>query len=378
MSGFVSFGGGLDKVENLLSVPVWVVLGGQFGSEGKGAFIGWLSDPNNPRNILNSTGLSRLAIVRTGGPQAGHSILYNGNRYAMRQVPCGWFNIDAQLFIGPGALIDVDVLLKEIREIEAVTGKSLDQRLFIDARATIVEEKHREAERDLVKGIGSTGEGVGAAQADKVMRKALVASGVSELTPYLADVGAILRDKIRSKDTAVIVESTQGWGLSLNSSFYPTVTSRDITPAQVLNDAGIPSNYPHGVILVMRTYPIRVAGPSGDMVGAELTWEQLSAGTNGYIKPERTTVTNRVRRIARWSDNFALKAIDACNPDAIALSFFDYLRPDLASKNLDRKAEDFIEDLGGRLNTPVLWASTGFQEWIPTDLLNCWCPYEGA
>ena len=200
------------------------------------------------------------------------------------------------------------------------------------------------------------------------MRRAKVAEEVDELRAIgnIVDVGQMLRNVYRKRSGQILVESTQGWGLSLNGPFYPTCTSRDITPAQALSDAGLPSNFMHSVIMVMRTFPIRVAGPSGEM-GEEVTWDALSAQTGGYIKPERTTVTKRIRRIAKWNPAYIRMATDACNPDAIAISFFDYLRPDLANKNqLDMAAVDEITMMESDADTKALWVSTGFQNWIPT------------
>lgn len=357
-----------DLTLNTLSrSPVWVVLGGGWGSEGKGSFIAWLVNPENPNSVMHVTGRQNLSVVRTGGPQAGHTILHNGKRFAMRQVPVGWVNPNAKLYMGPGALIDLEVLEHEIHMVNEVMGDDyLSTRFVVDRHATVVEQKHRDAETDLVKKIGSTGEGVGAAQADKVLRRARVAKEVPELARYIGDVGEILREQIRGGETAVVIESTQGWGLSLNGPFYPTCTSRDITPAQVLNDSGIPSNVPHAIVLVMRTYPIRVAGPSGEM-GEEITWDELSKQTGGYVKPETTTVTKRIRRVAKWNPEYARMAVEATNADAIALSFFDYVRPDLASQTTIQDAAALVEigKMEHEAGAPVMWVCTGFQVVAP-------------
>jgi len=354
-----------EAFEKIAESPIFIVLGGAFGSEAKGAYIAWMADPNNPNNLQRTTGRSHLSVVRTGGPQAGHCVIYKEKVYAMRQVPCGWVNPDAMLYMGPGSLIDVEVMLQEIKMVEEATGQSLKYRLMIDRHATIVEEKHREAEHDLVKGIGSTGEGVGAAQADKVMRRAKVAKDVEELKQYIGDVGAELREQVRGGRTTVLIESTQGWGLSLNGSFYPTCTSRDINPGQVLSDSGLPSNFQHSVVLIMRTFPIRVAGPSGPM-SEEVTWEQLAEQSGGYIKPEKTTVTKRIRRIAKWNPELARMAVEATNADAIVLTFFDYVRPDLANAAaLDADALNTIYQFEQDAGAPILFVSTGFQRIVP-------------
>jgi len=357
-----------EAIKNICYSPITVIMGGLAGSEAKGSAVGYLSDPHNPDNINRLLDLPKLSVVRTGGPNAGHYVKYRGKAYAMQQVPVGWINPDAQLYLGPGSLVNPEVLRREIGWVEAELGKgNLLGRLWIDRHATVIEPKHHdmEVQDGMNAKIGSTAEGVGAAQADKVMRRAKVFKELEEFKDYVADVGAILRAQVRAKDTAVLVESTQGVMLSLNGPQYPFTTSRDIVPGQVLADAGLPSNFPHSVILVMRTYPIRVAGNSGD-IGQEVTWEQLSEQSGGYIQPERTTVTKRIRRIAKWNPDWARYAVEITNADAIILSFFDYERPDLANKNiLDSDAMEQIKKFEKDAGAPILWVSTGFQNIIP-------------
>lgn len=338
-------------------IPVTIIIGGQFGSEGKGAVMAYLLQNEGPS----------LAI-RVGGPNAGHSMKYKGEVYKMRHIPCAWHNPRTILALGPGSLIDMDFLLnEEIPMVEKALGQSLAGRFFIDPAAIVITQAHKERESNLVSRIGSTGKGIGSARADHIMRIARPAEGYLPLKPYLAPVELMAREEAMA-DKRIFIESTQGFGLSLmRSGFYPYVTSRDITPAQALNDAGIPSQAPHRVIMVMRTFPIRVAGPSGPM-SDETDWETLNRESGGYIQPEQTTVTLKTRRVGRWDPALAKRASMALHPDAVALTFFDYVRPDLANRSyLDADAFRRIAEYEKDCMAPVVWVSTGFQNLVLID-----------
>jgi adenylosuccinate synthase len=277
----------------------------------------------------------------------------DGKVFKMRHVPCAWHNPYAILALGPGAVINTKVLMNEIEEIEAA-GYSVRDRLRIDAMASTITVEDMEAEASLVEGIGSTGEGVGAATAARVMRRGALACDDPALAPFICDVADLTHNYVHPK--YILIETTQGFGLSLTrSGHYPKVTSRDITPAQALNDSGVDLMLPTRVIVVLRTFPIRVAGPSGPLRN-ETTWGEIG------VHEERTTVTNNVRRVGKWDPELARRAVEVCRPDAIALTFFDYWRPDLKGKDiLDPDAFRRIKEVERQTGTPVAWVSTDFQ-----------------
>jgi adenylosuccinate synthase len=180
----------------------------------------------------------------------------------------------------------------------------------------------------------------------------------------VADTVLILNNYQNTAD--VILESTQGFGLSLHASgYYPFCTSADLTPGQILNDCGLSSRLDHRVLMVMRTYPIRVGGNSGPLY-SEKSWEEMEAITNGYIKrPERTTVTKIPRRIGGWDSSLAKRAVRVCRPDAIALTFLDYVFPELNGKlALSPQAERFIGSVERSTGVPITMVSVGFQDII--------------
>ena len=333
---------------------ITIVIGGQFGSEGKGAFVSWLTDSHR-QGLLDP--LKEFLVVRTGGPNAGHSMkLHDGTVFKARHVPCAINNRKAILALGPGAVVDPDHLLNEELPWLKSVGYDVKGRFFIDPMCAIVEPKHRQMERP---NFGTTRKGVAGATADRALRTGKIARDIPQLHPYLANVAGLALDFGHPND--IFIETAQGFGLSLTrSGFYPYCTSRDITPGAALNDAGVPMVEPMRTILVLRTFPIRVAGNSGPL-RSEVTWEELAEESEGYIQPEYTTVTNRMRRVGRWDPDIAQEAVAACTPNYIALTFFDYWRPDLANKTiLDPDAFRRIREVEEELEVPVVWVSTGF------------------
>lgn len=293
---------------------VLAVVGAQYGSEGKGAVIRQLADHFEVH-------------VRTGGPNAGHTLWHVGKAWKMRSIPCGWVNRNAVLVIGAGAIISPEVLLQEIEAIKQVDS-GIEDRLYIDSRAWCIDERDRlrEQAQSLGSRIGSTLEGVGAGRSLRMWRdsdmdrRAGAVLGGSGL--LLVDTVRLLRTWMESSVMRVLLEGTQGLGLSLTHGVWPFVTSHDTTPAQLAADAGIPCHRVR-TLLVARTYPIRVAGNSGPLFG-ELTWEEMSKLVGRSVE-ERTTVTNRVRRIGRWDGDLFDRALALTGARRVVITFVDYM-----------------------------------------------------
>lgn len=317
-----------------------VVVGGQFGSEAKGKVVAHLAAGAD------------LAI-RTGAPNAGHTVVKDGRIHRLQQVPAAFVNPDCRLAIGAGALIDPDLLAREVRELD-VLG-----RLVVDEQAGLIEPHHAEAEDELVRQIGSTGKGCGAALADRVWRRGRLARD-AELGVELGNVSALAND-VLDEGGRVLLEGTQGYGLSLYHGHYPYVTSRDTTAAGFLAEAGLSPLSVTDVVLVVRTYPIRVAGPSGPLPG-EISWEELSRRA-GRDLVEMTTVTKKVRRVAEFDLEIVKRAVRANRPTQIALMFLDYLFPEDAGKDdwdeLSEPAHAYVLKLERSLGVPVTLVGTG-------------------
>lgn len=300
-----------------------VVVGGQYGSEAKGACTAFLA-----RKAVEN-GLT--VVIRVAGPNAGHTAYDDqGRKWPLRQIPCAAVvHPEIELYIGAGSEIDFGVLLDEINRLEAA-GIEIRTRLAVDAQATLITDRHRETEAQLVGAIGSTGKGIGAARADRLMRGAAT---VGQQRQMFEDHGIAVVDNspahfyhhLRMPEATVLIEGTQGYALGLHAGYYPQCTSSDCRAIDFLAMAGIDPAWTdeYEPWVVLRTYPIRVAGNSGPMEG-ETTWEELG------FEPELTTVTQKVRRVGTWDPTLARAAVVANggpNIVRVSLSMVDYIVP---------------------------------------------------
>ena len=163
----------------------------------------------------------------------------------------------------------------------------------------------------------------------------------------------------------VIVEGTQGFGLSLlHSEHYPNVTSRDTTAAAFCMEVGISPRLVDEIILVVRTYPIRVGGESGPIF-SELTWDDVQRESGApTIRPEFTSVTGRLRRVGRFDIDLVRSACQYNQPTSLAVMGIDRL--DYANhrcedvSQLSDRASHFLDQLCDNLGLPIVIIGTGF------------------
>jgi len=331
-----------------------ILVGLQFGSEGKG-------------KISSTIANKYKGSIRVGAPNAGHVIHYREKEYKMRHVPCAWINKNAKLFIGPGGMINIKVLLDELSMLPV--DMEVQKRLMIDRNAMVITEQdiHNEVNSDLRKNIGSTNEGVGKAQSRKISRLGVKLAGqYPELQPFIGNVSETVNKMVNNGED-ILLEGTQGYGLSLNHGIYPYVTSRDVIASSILSDSGLAPSICRNVYGVMRTYPIRVAGNSGPMgrgVSVELTWEEIAkrSGTNKKIE-EKTTVTKKVRRVGELDMSMLKEAVIANRPRGIFITFLDYICGNdygvSSYRELSSKSREFIHRISSNLDIPVIAVSTG-------------------
>ena len=331
-----------------------VLVGGQYGSEGKGQVSAYLA----PEYDL---------LIRVGGPNAGHKVYEEPKPYAFHQLPSGTRACEAKVLIAAGAIISADIIMREIGD--CVVGR---ERLFIDPQAMIIDPQDRENEAELVKRIGSTGQGVGQATARRILRGQSVrlAKDVPELKPYIRPGREVLEKAFREHER-VFLEGTQGTGLSLYHGHYPHVTSRDTTVAGCLAEAGISPTRVRKVILVCRTYPIRVQdgtkGTSGYM-SSEITWEEVANRSDHDVaelkEAERTTTTNRQRRVAEFDWHLLRMAATLNAPTDIALTFVDYIaKSNTEARRFEQLTPEtirFVEEIEKVASCPVTLISTRF------------------
>ena len=347
---------GLGRRLNRQTVDVMV--GGQFGSEGKGNVAAYLA----PEYQL---------LVRSGGPNAGHSIWTPSGVKVQHHLPSGTTVSDAKLLLTSGAVIHVEELLDEIK-----ASSISETRLSIDPNAVVIDESHRRSEVELGKRIGSTVAGVGAATANRIYGRGsgvVLAKHVDSLRPFIKEGHSVLADHYR-RGSKIFVEGTQGTGLSLLHGPYPYVTSRDTTVAGVLAEAGVPLARVRRSIMVVRAYPIRVANPDeGGTSGPlpqEISWnvvaERSGLPLDELVEQEHTTRTKRLRRVGEFSWTWIDRAVQLNGPTDIALTFADQI--DSANQNarrfdqLTQNTINFVGEVESVANAPVSLISTRFHE----------------
>ena len=333
-----------------------VIVGGQYGSEGKGQIAAYLASDYD-------------LLVRVGGPNAGHKVFESPVPYTHHQLPSGTRRTARpRLLIGAGAVLNVDSLLREVSECDVDAS-----RLKIDRSAMIIIGEDIETESSLVRGIGSTGQGVGAATSRRIMQrnvKTKLARDVPELEPFMCNALEILQDTFAANGR-VCLEGTQGTGLSLYHGSYPYVTSRDTTVSGCLAEAGIPPAKVRRVVMVCRTYPIRVQSPYGSTSGPmsqEITLEAISERSGVSLeelwRTERTSTTNRERRIGEFDWGLLRKASLLNRPTDIALTFSDYLtiknRDAKLFEQLHPETINFIQEIERVSGARVSLIATGF------------------
>ncbi len=312
-----------------------VVMGTQWGDEGKGKIVDWLAE-------------SAQGVVRfQGGHNAGHTLWINGQKTILRLIPSGIMHPHVTCYIGNGVVLSPEALLKEISELEAA-GLDVRSRLQVSEACPLILPYHvavdqaREARRGESK-IGTTGRGIGPAYEDKVARRALRVQDLYDtqifdekleevldyhnfvLTQYLggkAVSAAEVRDQAMALAPALapmvrdisnnlyaaqqagqnlLFEGAQGALLDVDHGTYPYVTSSNCVAGAAAAGAGVGPQSLHYVLGITKAYATRVgSGPFPtelfDDVGARLA----------TVGKEFGSVTGRPRRCG-WFDGAALK-----------------------------------------------------------------------
>ena len=374
---------------------VMVVLDSQAGSCGKGKFIGYLAQRTNPEVAINNF-----------MSNAGHTcVLNDGTKVMTQHLPTSVVSPNTTLMIGPGAAITPHILFDEIIKYAELIGK---RNIVIHPRAVAILDKHCEMEKQILRS-GSTFKGCGAAQADKVMRQAMlfgewwdnwtngwVKSGnnTDDYDGYTFDQVRHIINHIIVQDTmdyindtidvggCVIVEGSQGCDLDINYGLaYPNTTSRQCHAGQLVADCGISPRLVTDIIMIMRPYPIRISNTtnlknedgttlvtsSGDYDGSEeITWDIVKerCGAPADVQfGEMTTVTKKLRRVfePNWE---RLRYVTKLNrPTEIALNFAQYIDYDILGKtsvdDITPKVWEFIHKVEEITGVPVTMIGTG-------------------
>jgi len=321
-------------------LPCTVITGAFWGDEGKGKIISYLALKDQPD-----------LCVRTGSVNAAHTVWYKGERYALHMVPATFICEKCRLLIGAGANVHV---AKFLEEVELTNVKN---RIGVDRQASIIEEKHSIQDKTSahLKGIGTTGWGVGPAIEERVRRTAKLARDIPELQPYLTDVAKEVNEAIDA-DKTVILEGTQGFMLSLFHGTYPYVTGRDTSASAICSEAGVGPTRVDNVLIVFKAFITRVGG--GPLPG-ELTKEE--ALKRGWF--EKAAGTGRDRRSAPFNFEIAKKSAMINGATQAAVTKLDILYPQCKGartyEQLPEEAKRFISEIERQTGVPVVLIGTG-------------------
>lgn len=380
-------------MRNLFRGRVTVVLDSQAGSCGKGKFIGYIAGKENPEIAINNF-----------MSNAGHTCILDDDTKIMTQhLPTSLVSPNTMLMIGPGAAITPRILFDEVIKYADLIGSRC---VVINPRAVAILEKHCEEEKRVLRS-GSTFKGCGAAQADKVMRQAMLfgewyrnwCDGWVKADSYDYDgytfeevrhiVKHIIIDDTMEciNDTIdvggdILIEGSQGCDLDINYGLdYPNTTSRQCHAGQLVADCGISPRLVTDIIMIMRPYPIRISNitnlknedgttlvtSSGDYAGSEeITWDIVKerCGAPADVQfGEMTTVTKKMRRVFEMNWD-RLEYVTTLNrPTGIALNFAQYIDWNMLGKrnpeDITPKLQKFIDEIEFHTNVPVIMIGTG-------------------
>lgn len=364
---------------------VYAIIDGQAGSCGKGKVIGQFAI-NEKVDVAVSNCM----------PNAGHTFESDGVRRLFRNIPVSAVNPKTQLFIGPGSIIDMNVLEQEYEENKDILE---GREIIVHPLVPLIEQRHIEKEKQLIKS-GSTFKGCAACRSEKIMRDSNL-KFFKEYKNIKADTNyhRKFHDAINQAEK-VLVEGSQGCDLSLdNITHYPNVTSRVVSVSQMLSDSKIPPTRLNKAIMVVRSLPIRISNEiydgsymySGDYGNSsELSWEQVSVGAYLGIPPssvdidlieeffdvspklkELTSVTKKTRRIFEMDLNLLKENIEDNDPAELYLNFFEYQDYNLRGISgiysgysnediyLNKNLRNYLDYLEDELNVPITMLGTG-------------------
>jgi adenylosuccinate synthase len=338
-------------LENKL-MPCTVVVCGFFGDTGKGKIISYLALKD------------KVAVtVRAGvGPNAGHTVVYEGKKYGLRMLPSAFVYEKCHLLIGPGVLVNPEILLKEIEMTRS------EDRVGVDPQCAIIEQRHIKADREghLAQKIRTTGTGTGPCNAERALRIVKIAKDVPSLKKFLADVPLEVNRAI-DEEKNVIIEGTQGTYLSLFHGTYPYCTSKDVTASAACSDVGVGPTKVNDVVLVLKAFTTRVGtGPLPNEISEE------EAAKRGWL--EIATVTGRKRRAAPFSYELAKRAVMLNGATQAAITKIDVLFPECKGvrsyDELSQEAKDFVTKVENEIKAPVTLIGTGPDAWEIVDRRN--------
>lgn len=298
----------------------------QFGSTGKGLLAGYLSQKHDYDMVISAN-----------MPNAGHTFVDSeGRAWVNKVLPSGVYSPNLRYIgVGPGAVFSPEQLVKEIGMLRE---RGIQAKVVIHENAALLKPEHRDFEAKNLSDISSTMQGSMAATMQKMCRSPDESNVCKQNREFLSAQPVPCDDEslwasvvpheiwleIVAQCSNILVEGSQGYSLGINAGFYPYCTSRDCTVWRLLADCAVSPNARLRVIGTARCHPIRVGNTADGYSGGwysdqqELTWEELGQ------TPEKTTVTQRVRRVATFSDTQIREAMIANRVDEVFLNFCNY------------------------------------------------------
>lgn len=329
-------------------MSVSIVVGGQYGGEGKGKIVSFLTMRDRPD-----------IVARASGPNCRHRVgLGNGTLYDLRLIPASVVANHGRMLLGPGSLIHIPTLLEEMDFFHCHNS------VGIDYKAGVIEEAHISQQTAMLHygEIGTTYSGTGTASAERCLRRLKLARDCDSLYPYLTDVPMDIYRAIQAGN-CVLVEGGQSFWLSNYHGDYPYVTSRDTTAAACASQLGIGPRHITEIVLVIKCFPTR--NSSGRLPSEIYNPENhpalcMAEGVEGLPGPSQRTVR---RRVGRFCPEDVVRAAVVNSATQIALTGADAYDPSCAYANekekLTHRVRALIEEIEDSVQVPVTLVSTG-------------------
>ncbi len=330
-----------------------VVVGSQWGDEGKGKIVDWLSSQAD------------VVIRFQGGNNAGHTLVINGETYKLNILPSGILREDKVSIIGNGVVLDLDGLKKEVKSLSGRGVQITPNNLYISDRATIILPIHQRLDElrennNLLK-IGTTKKGIGPAYEDKVGRRALrlcdlfdkehlsnkvelllnhhnaLMRGIGEeeynvnnVVDHIFELGQFAKpytksnqeilSEVDNNNQKILFEGAQGFLLDIDHGTYPYVTSSNVHASYASIGSGLSPKLIDHVLAITKAYTTRVGnGPFPTELDNDI------GNKLGEIGKEFGTVTNRKRRCGWFDAVLVRQALVQSGATGIALTKIDVL-----------------------------------------------------
>lgn len=254
-----------------------VILGGQWGDEGKGKIVDFLAEKAN-------------VIARaTGGNNAGHTVVIEDQKFKFHLLPSGTIHKGKLNICGNGMVIYPKQIIKEIIELENKGFTLTDKNLAISSSLHVITEEQIEKDKKTGKKVGTTGRGIGPCYMAKIERTGLRMSEFTKkdnaeakkLKPFVKDTYTLINQAIENKKN-ILIEGAQGTMLDIDHGTYPFVTSSNPTAGGQCSGLGIGPTKINEVIAIIKAYTTRVGrGPFTTELGTdeqttqEGTWDKI-------------------------------------------------------------------------------------------------------